>query len=95
MEIDFGLLAMVQEVMCEIIADVAEDSSAEHRRRRVPIVEEDGMSKLPEWGRKDNKQCWRHNKSVSVHRKIMMDTVKEEVSCNADPVVWEVVVNVE
>ena len=43
-----NLLAVVQEVMGEIIANIPEDTATEYRHSRVPVVIEDRMCQLPE-----------------------------------------------
>lgn len=45
-----NLLAMVKEVVSQIVANVAEDTTTEYLYGREPIVEEDCMGQLPKWG---------------------------------------------
>ena len=50
------LLLVVQEVVGEVVANVAKDSTTEHRCRSVPVVEEDCVGKLVEWGCESNEE---------------------------------------
>lgn len=43
-----GQVAVVQEVVCQVVADVSEDASAVERGSCVPVVEENGMCQFPE-----------------------------------------------
>lgn len=74
--------------MGQVVADVAKYSTTEHSCCCIPIVEEYCMSELVEWSCKSDEEGRRHDQSVSVHRKVVMDAVKEEVRCYADSVVW-------
>lgn len=83
-------VAVVQEVMRQVVADVAEDAAAEDAGCDVPVVEKDGVGELPEGCGKDEEESRRHNEPVAVHGKVVMDTVEEEVERKADTVVGEV-----
>ena len=72
-------LAVVEEVVSQIIADVAKDTSTEHLHGRKPVVEEDGMGELPERSGQNHKQSWRHDKSIAVHGQVVVNAVEEEV----------------
>jgi len=48
-----NLRLVVQKVMGQIIADVAEYSSAVNRGSHIPIVGEHKVGKMPKWSRKD------------------------------------------
>ena len=85
-----ALLLVVQEVMRQVIADVAEDTTAENGRRSIPVVEEDRVCELPEWCGESNEEGRWHDEAIAVHREVVVDTMKKEVSCYADAVVWEV-----
>ena len=52
----FHLLLVVQEVVGEIVANVAKNSTTEHRCRGVPVVEEDCMGELVERGCESNEE---------------------------------------
>ena len=82
-------LAVVQEVMSQVVADVAKDASTEDRRCRVPTPEEDGVCQLPERDCKHPEQRRRHDQAKLVHREIMMNAVEYKVRRDADPVVWQ------
>lgn len=76
--------------MRKVIAYVAENAATEHGCRSVPIIEEDCVGELVKWCCEGDKEGWWHDKAVLVHRKVVVDAVKEEVTCDADPVVWQV-----
>lgn len=80
----------MQEVMRQIIADVAKDTAAVSSDGGVPIPENQEMSKLPERSCKSHKERGGHDKSVSIHGKIMMNAVEQEMQCDADPVVRKI-----
>lgn len=40
--------SMMQEVMCQVVANVAEDATAVRGHSSVPVVEKHDVSKLPE-----------------------------------------------
>ena len=84
------LLAMMQEVMCHIVADVSEDSTAVHHDSRVPVVEENGMRELVEGTRQHDEQGRRHHEAVPVHRQVVVDTVEKEVERNSNPVIGKI-----
>jgi hypothetical protein len=83
----------MEEIMGHVVADVPEYSSTIHRCSRIPIIKEDSMCQLPEWGCKDEEQRRGHHESILVHRKVVMDAMKEKVCCKADAVIWEVSVS--
>lgn len=90
-----NVLSVVQEVMSQIIADIAENSTTKHSSRRTPIIKEDSMRQLPERHRKNYEESWRHDKSISVHGQVVVDTVQQEVCCKSYAVVWQVPVQME
>ena len=55
------LLFVVQEVVCEVIANVAKNPPTKHRCCGVPVVEEDCVGKLVEWGCESNEQSRWHD----------------------------------
>lgn len=74
-----GKLLVVEEVVGEIVECVAEDTAAVSCGRRVPVVKEDSVRKLPKRRRKRCEQCGRHNQPVFVHRQVVVNTMKEEM----------------
>jgi len=72
---------MVQEVVRQIVADVTEDTAAEDRGSDRPIPVEYSVCKFPERNGKSGEEDGWHDQSELVHRKIVMDTVKQKVSC--------------
>lgn len=83
-------LAVVQEVVGHIVANVSENASAVHHHCRIPIVEEDGVRKLVKWSSKDKEQSGRHDQSIFVHWQIVVDSVKEEMERDSDPVIRKI-----
>jgi hypothetical protein len=81
---------MMQKVVRQVVADVAEETPTEYRSGSVPVVEEKCMCQVPKGIRKYGKHGWRHDESVLVHWQIVMDAVKKEMERDSDPVVREV-----
>ena len=84
------LLSVMQEVVGEIVANVAEEATAEDGGSNVPIPRENSMCKLIEGSREEEEEGRGHDEAIPVHRKIVMNAVEEKVSSDADSVVWEV-----
>lgn len=61
--------------MCQIVADVAENTATEDHDRNVPVPVEDCMGELVEWCCEDEEKRRWHDESVSVHRKVVVHTV--------------------
>lgn len=55
------ILAVVKKVMGQVIADVSENTPTVDQQCRIPIVEEDRVSELPEWSRQKNEQSRWHD----------------------------------
>jgi hypothetical protein len=53
-------------------------------------VEEDGMGNLPERSSQCSKESRWHNETVSIHGKIMVDTVKNEMQTYSHSVIRQV-----
>lgn len=86
---------VVKEVMCEIVADVSKDAATVSCTSSIPVVEEYSMCKLPERSSQSSEERRRHDKTILVHRKIMMDAVKDEMKCDSNTVVGQIVVKME
>lgn len=80
---------VMQEIVGKVVADVTEDAAAVHGRGGIPVVEEDGMGQLPERGREDHEEGRRHDETVPVHRKVVVDAVEEKVGGYAHTVIRE------
>ena len=78
---------MVKEVVCQVVADVAEDPSGEHGCRDVPVPVEHCVCELIEWYCKNDEKGWRHNEAVAVHGEVVVYAVEEEVGCDPYSVV--------
>lgn len=81
------VLLVVQEVVSQVIADVAKYSTTKYSRRSIPVVKEDCMCELVERSRESDEEGRRHDKTVSVHGEVVVDAMEEEVCCYADSVV--------
>lgn len=74
---------MVEEIVGQIIADVSEDTAAEHLHGRIPVVEENRLRQLPVGSCQYHKQCRWHDKTILVHGEVVVDAVEQEVECQA------------
>lgn len=80
---------VVQEVMCEVVDDVARDSTAEDGSSHVPVPEQ-RMCKLPERQSKHDEKCRWHNQAISVHRQVVVNAVQEEMGSESEAVVRQI-----
>ena len=78
--------------MCHIVQGVSEDTTGVSCRGGIPVPKDDCMCKLPERCCQCDEEGGRHYESVLVHGEVVVNTVEEEVECDADTVVWEVAV---
>lgn len=85
---------VVQEVVRQVIADVAKDATTVDSGGGMPAVGEDGMGQLPKWSCKDNKESRGHDKSVFVHGQVMMNAMEQEVSGDTNAVIGKIAVHV-
>lgn len=85
---------MVQEVVRQVVANVAEDATTVDCGSSIPIVAEDGMCQFPKWRGQHDKQRRRHDQSVLVHGKIVVDSMKQKVQSNEYAVIREVTISV-
>lgn len=83
----------MKEVVCHVVAHVAEDTSTVHCSSSIPIVVEDGMSEFPEWRCEDEEERRRHDEAVLVHGEVVMNAVKGEVQSNPNAIVREIAVS--
>ena len=54
--------------MCQVVHDVAKDTTAKPSQCCIPVVKENQVGNFPEGCSQDNEQCRRHDKAVFVHR---------------------------
>lgn len=78
---------VVKEVVRHVVQSVAEHATGERRSAHVPVEEENLVGKRPERSREDDKQCWGHDKPISVHREVVVNAVKEEVQRETDTII--------
>jgi len=82
-------LFVVQEVVGQIIADIAKDTSAEDSCSYVPVPIKDNVCEFPEGKCQDHEQRWRHDQPQFIHRKVVVNTMQEEMKSQGYTVVWE------
>jgi len=58
---------MMEEVVGQVVADIAENATAVHSCGYAPVPEEEGVGELPERRRKGNEQSRRHHEPVAIH----------------------------
>lgn len=85
-------ILMVQEVVRQVVADIAKDAAAVDGRAEVPVVREDDTGQLPEWCGQHNEERGGHDQTVLVHRQVVVDAVEEEVEGDANSVVRKVAI---
>lgn len=68
-------LLVMEKVVGHVIERVAKNTTTISSGRSIPIVEEYGVRKFPEWCRKRGEQCRGHDEPVLVHGKVMVDAV--------------------
>ena len=88
-------LVMVQPVMRAIVADVAKNAAREDGDGGIPVVPEHCVCKLVERGGEHEEQSWRHDKSVFVHRQIMVDAVEDKMKGQENWMIRQNFVDVE
>lgn len=81
---------VVEKVVCQVVDDVASDTTTEGGSAHVPVGIEDGVRKLPEWKSERDEECWRHDETVSIHWQVVVNAVKEEMSSKSKAVVRKV-----
>lgn len=82
--------AVVQEVVCHIVAHIPKYTAAVCDQCSVPVVEEDEVGEPPERCCKGHKERRWHDETIFVHWKVMMNTVEDEVQRDAHTIVGEV-----
>lgn len=80
-------LAVVQEIVSHVIANVAEHAATVYRQGRIPVVGKDSMGQFPERCSQDNEEGRGHHKSVFVHGQIMMDSVQQEMQSKSNSII--------
>lgn len=89
------LLSVVEEIVGQIVANVAKDATTKHSGSHVPVPGENGVCEIPEGSGQDNEESWRHHKAVLVHREIVMNSVEQEVQSKTNAVVGQFLIEVE
>lgn len=85
-----NLRSMMQKVMGQIVADVAEDAAAEDGDGDVPVPVEDKVGEAVEGGGEHDEEGGWHDEAEFVHGEVVVDAVEEEMQGYADAVVREV-----
>jgi hypothetical protein len=82
-----SVLLVVEKVVGHVIACVSENATAVCSQSCMPIPEDDCVCELPKGCSESDKQSWRHDKPVLVHREVVVNAVKEEMQGDADAIV--------
>lgn len=81
---------VVEEIVCQVVADVAENAAAIDGCSHIPVPEEQRMCDPPEGrGQNDEERRW-HDQAVLVHGEVVVDTVQQEVRGDAPSVIRQV-----
>lgn len=81
---------VVKEVVCKIVTDISKDTSAVGCYCSIPVVAEDAMSYPPKRSSQKSEESGWHNKTVPIHRKIMVDTVEDEMQSDSYTVIGQI-----
>ena len=85
-----NLRSMMQEVMGQIVANVAEDAAAVDRDRDVPVPVEDEVGEAVEGCGEHDEEGGRHDEAEFVHGEVVVDAVEEEVQGDTNAIVREI-----
>jgi len=66
---------MMQEIMRQVVADVAGYAPTEHSNRDIPVIGEYGFCEFPEWYCKRKEEGGWHNEAHFVHWEIVVDAM--------------------
>ena len=86
---------MMKKVVRQVVADVPEDATGEDLDSGKFIVGEDDVGQFVKGDCENEEESGWHNQPIFVHGKVVMDAVEQEMCGNADPIVGEIVVEVE
>lgn len=81
------LRSMMQEVMRQVVADVAEDAAAVDRDGDVPVPVEDEVGEAVEGRGEHDEEGGGHDEAEFVHGEVVVDAVEEEMQGYANAVV--------
>lgn len=76
--------------MGAVIAHISKNAATVCSRSCVVVPEDDRMGKFPERSCQDSEEGRRHDKSVLVHGKVVVNTMKQKMCCDGNAVVGEV-----
>jgi len=88
-------VAMVEEIMGQVVANVPKNTTAINHQGSMPVVREDGMCEFIKRGGKDDEESRGHHQPVSIHRKIVVNTMKEKVQRKSNSIVGQPLLDVE
>lgn len=83
---------VVEEVMGQVVADVAEDAATVGSHRSMPVPEDQAVGELPERSSKDDEESGRHDQAILVHGQVVMNAMEEEVQRDAHSVIGKIAV---
>ena len=84
----------MKEIVGQVIADISEDAATINSGCYVPAVVEDGVGEFPKRRSQSYKQCRRHDEPVFIHRKIVVNTMKEKMQRDTHTIVRQITVQV-
>lgn len=87
-----GQIAVVQEVVCHVVAGVTKDTASIDGHSHVPVPVKDGEREMIKWVCQYEEQSGWHHQTVLVHGKIVMHTVQGEMQSNANAIIRQVAV---
>jgi len=87
--------SVVQEVVGQIVANVAEYSSTKHCCGNRPIPVENEVCEFPEGGGEGEEKCWWHDQPQFVHWQVVMNAVEKEVESNGNTVIRKEAIKME
>lgn len=83
----------MKNIVGDIIHNVAQSATGEPRQG--PRVRENPKDEAVERVRQNDKQSWRQHQTITIHRKVMVDSVQQEMQSQKDRVVRQILVQVE
>jgi len=87
--------SVVQEVMGQVVANIAEYTSTEHCCSNMPIPVENEVCEFPEGnGEGDEKRRW-HDQPQLVHWQVVVNAVEKKVESNGNTVIRKEAVKME
>ena len=80
-------ILVVQEVVCQVVADVSEDTATKDGGADIPVRGKNKVCKLPEWVCKNHEKGRGHHQSVFVHGQVVVNAMEQKVCSDTDTVI--------